>query len=355
MRKRNSLGVTMKSSSLGNDNSRPLGPRPAAGLGLTRFDGSSWIFKLVLSVVLLGCHWSFGVGGSELQAQQPDLVGGSTTGEAFVSDAIKARQEVNIAMEAIAKQAKKADRKQFSDQTTNQIRMQIDTVNDLDNALKTVQGQRGERLAKLRSEIDLLLLQIKGLKDAKIARQAAAEKKNVKQASDQNPTKSEPNIGSEKKTVGVEKNGSSKPNVDPPEPSLPSAQDLNKKDAVENSIFLAKKDPADKMGLANSLVAIQSYDTAIRILTELLADQTIDDGQRNWINYQLARCHRAKKTFQEAEVHLRHAANGKIKDISSVTSIWWLDRVAEQKLLSESLSKMDEQLQLLGDDDDSDE
>ena len=103
-------------------------------------------------------------------------------------------------------------------------------------------------------------------------------------------------------------------------------------------------DPVDKLGLANNLVAIGSYQTAIKMFLEFSKEPTLDEATKNWVYFQLGRCYLSTGAIPEAREAFNKSAESIESDVAQRSSKWWLDQLEAKLSIDQSLNKMQETL-----------
>ena len=278
-----------------------------------------------------------------LAGQEPDKLSGSPDAGGVLASppndlldaASKARQQSSQSVKAHLYRKQELARDSLQDATGKQIRNQIETVNELNSVVNRAALERKNRLIRLENEMNDILSQIRELKNRKVTPPAVPRRAPG------------PGTGEEKQLPQKQSATSG------PLESFPKSEAPKKKEEREfGSLY---PNPVDKLALANNLVAIEKYDTAIKFLASLAKDKATDPDDLNWINYQLARCYRRTHSYAEAEKFLREAANSSNREIARTTSIWWLEQMESHKKMQESLDVMEQQLKKLGGQDDEPE
>ena len=213
---------------------------------------------------------------------------------------------------------------QHQDQKSDQERLRL----ELDR-LKKNQLVRVNRLSK---EVNELLQKIKDLNKPEVA----------------TPVNPKANVGSQKslspqpgKSNG---SGQAKSSINPETSS--GEQEAQ----PENHELILNKKPVDELALADNLIAVGSYGTAIKLLRKLQKskDKELSVKQRNWIVYQLGVAYRASGLHDEALRQFRIAANSKVSDISTSMAKWWIGQIANQQQITSATNSIQKQIEQAG-------
>jgi len=104
--------------------------------------------------------------------------------------------------------------------------------------------------------------------------------------------------------------------------------------------------PVDRLGLADNLYAIGEYQLAIEMYQQTERERLPVDDQQ-WIDYQMATCHRRLHQLPQAQEVYRRLASEKESTWLVELSRWWLDRVAERIALQTEHARYEQMLNTL--------
>ena len=267
----------------------------------------------------------------------------------LIQSAINARRQSSIAVEKFKRPKNAENANPYREATEQQIRSQLDLMKQLNSTMQRTKNERDERITNIRSDIQLLMLELRKINDAK-----ASPAPRVNQASSQKSL----NSTSENQTVPPITQANTtlppgaainEPNSQPSELSDDSASKSKSdpKSPVPNDLTpfeSMSNDPVDKLGLANNLVAIGSYQTAIKMFLEFSKEPTLDEATKNWVNFQLGRCYLSTGAIPEAREAFNKSAESIESDVAQRSSKWWLDQLEAKLSIDQSLNKMQETL-----------
>lgn len=302
--------------------------------------------KLVFAGVLCVFSIRF-ISNGELKAQE---IADPKSSNQLIQEAIEARQKSRTTVEKFKLPQDAEQINPYRNETERKIRNQIDLMKQLNSTMDRTKDERGERIANIRTDIQLLMLELKKIKDAKANPAPRINQASIQKTIDSNPANQMQTPGTNSKTGNNQSNGLQDPNTLTPTSngmsgsSTESKTDGSAPDASASPFNTLTNDPVDKLGLANNLVAIGSYQTATQILLELSKDKLLDETTRNWVHFQLGRCYLGINLIPEAKEAFRKSAESVQSDIAQRTSKWWLDQLESQISIDDSLNKMQETL-----------
>ena len=97
--------------------------------------------------------------------------------------------------------------------------------------------------------------------------------------------------------------------------------------------------PIDRLALADSLFATNEIEFALQMYEQVDRQQVTPDDQQ-WIDYQLAGCHRRLGNIAEAEQRYRRLAGMTDGGWYTSQSRWWLDAITARKALEADLLRV---------------
>ena len=296
--------------------------------------------KMVFAGALIVCGIHF-IGGGVLNAQG---TASSSSSNELIQEAIKARQQSRTTVEKFKLPQDAEQINPYRSETERQIRNQIDLMKQLNSTMDRTKNERNERISNIRTDIQLLMLELKKIKDAKDNPAPRINQASIQKTIDSNPKRSpDANPGARSATDQDQNNGLQ----DSMPKSATDSSSESKTDGASSGVPTSPfntltNDPVDKLGLANNLVAIGSYQTATQILLELSKDEVLDETTRNWVHFQLGRCYLGNNLIPEAKEAFRKSAESIQSDIAQRTSKWWLEQLESQLSIDDSLNKIQE-------------
>lgn len=267
----------------------------------------------------------------------------------LIQSAINARRQSSIAVEKFKRPNNAENANPYREATEQQIRSQLDLMKQLNSTMQRTKNERDERITNIRSDIQLLMLELQKINDAKASpaprvNQASSQKSlNSTSVNQTAPPKTEANTTLPSSAAINEPNSQSSELSD--DSASKSKSDL--KSPVPNDLTpfeSMSNDPVDKLGLANNLVAIGSYQTAIKMFLEFSKEPTLDEATKNWVYFQLGRCYLSTGAIPEAREAFNKSAESIESDVAQRTSKWWLDQLETNLSIDQSLNKMQETL-----------
>ncbi len=267
----------------------------------------------------------------------------------LIQAAIDARKQSSISVEKFKRPMNAENANPYREATEQQIRNQIDLMKQLNSTMDRTKNERDERITNIRSDIQLLMLELQKINDAKANAAPRINQASSQKTLDSTSVNQMVTPESQGKTTETPTGGGKKRNAQPSELNDVSASKPKSDSNASNPNNLTPfetmaNDPVDKLGLANNLVAIGSYQTAIQIFLELSKDATLDETTKNWVYFQLGRCYLSTDSIPEAKEAFKKSAESIQSDIAQRTSKWWLDQLEAQLSIDESLNNMQETL-----------
>lgn len=104
--------------------------------------------------------------------------------------------------------------------------------------------------------------------------------------------------------------------------------------------------PVDRMGLANNLYATGEYHLALQIYERVDAE-SLSLGDREWVLYQIANCHRKLGHKADAERGFRMVTAGRQEGWCSQDARWWLDTNDRLSGLQQRVQQLQQTLKTL--------
>ena len=210
--------------------------------------------------------------------------------------------------------------------------IQKSSTQDFELALKQLKMRQSNRLQQLTSEVDDLLNKIRELgKTSELlpGNDNVAPNNSGSVPSETSPGAGEPTVSDKVDDRGQQQSG-------------------QKQDRTSQLIL--NKRPVDELALANNLVAVGSYETAIKLLRKILKSKKkkLTAKQKNWVTYQLGVCYRASGLYDEALRQFRIAANSKVADISTSMAKWWIGQIKNQQEITTARLNIQKQIEFAG-------
>ncbi len=219
----------------------------------------------------------------------------------------------------------------FSQHLTNGANFKT-TQQKLELAMKDLRQRQLKRVERLTQEVDDLLNKIKEL--------------------GKQPPEATQNISKTDSNHGVESGNLATDSKSPDQISqqIPVQSSQDQADNRNTEQLILNKKPVDEIALANNLVAIGSYDTAIKLLRKILKSKNkkLTVKQKNWLIYQLGVCYRARGLYDEALRQFRIAANSKVSDISTSMAKWWIGQIDSQQKITNARKQIQAQIESAG-------